>query len=211
MAQLIAKGAEADLLLDPDWNGLKALLKIRKEKKYRHPEIDKEIRKTRTLFEANILHRVKEAGVPTPLVYQVDPEKATIVMEYIEGTKVRDVIKDLSGQEKKDMFHEIGIKAGLMHHGGIIHGDLTTSNMISTVHGVVFIDFGLGEVSSEVEKRGVDLNLLHRMLTSTHYEYTETLFTAFTEGYIECFNGEAEDALERMREIEKRGRYIERE
>ena len=211
MAKLIAKGAEADLLFHPDWNGLKALIKVRKEKKYRHPELDKEIRRSRTLFEANILHRVKQAGVPAPLVYQVDPEKATIVMEFIEGIKVRDVLGDLSEQEMKTLFYEIGLKAGRMHQGGIIHGDLTTSNMIKTEKGVVFIDFGLGEVSSELEKRGVDLNLLHRMLTSTHYEYTDTLFTAFTEGYIECFNGEAEDALERMQEIEKRGRYIERE
>ena len=211
MAQLIAKGAEADLLFHPDWNGLKALIKVRKGKKYRHPELDKEIRRSRTLFEANILHRVKEAGVPAPLVYQVDPEKATIVMEFIEGTKVRDVIVDLSEREMKALFYEIGVKAGRMHQGGIIHGDLTTSNMIKTEKGVVFIDFGLGEVSSELEKRGVDLNLLHRMLTSTHYEYTDTLFTAFTEGYIEHFKNEAKDALERMREIEKRGRYIERE
>ena len=211
MAKLIAKGAEADLFFHPDWNGLKALIKVRKEKKYRHPELDKEIRRSRTLFEANILHRVKGAGVPAPLVYQVDPEKATIVMEFIEGIKVRDVIGDQSEQEMKTLFYEIGVKAGRMHQGGIIHGDLTTSNMIKTENGVVFIDFGLGEVSSELEKRGVDLNLLHRMLTSTHYEYTDTLFTAFTEGYIECFKGEAEDALERMREIEKRGRYIERE
>jgi len=211
MAQLIAKGAEADLLLDLDWNGLKALIKLRKKKKYRHPELDREIRKTRTLFEAGILHRVKEAGVPAPLVYQVDPENATIIMEYLEGVKVRDIIKDLTIDEKKSLFNEIGVNAGLMHHSGIIHGDLTTSNMIKGVNRVVFIDFGLGEFSSEVEKRGVDLNLLNRMLTSTHYEYKETLFTAFKEGYIESLGCDAEVALERMREIGKRGRYIERE
>ena len=211
MAQLIAKGAEADLLLDLDWNGLKALIKLRKKKKYRHPELDREIRKTRTLLEAGILHRVKEAGVPAPLVYQVDPENATIIMEYLVGVKVRDIIKDLTIDEKKSLFNEIGVNAGLMHHSGIIHGDLTTSNMIKGVNGVVFIDFGLGEFSSEVEKRGVDLNLLYRMLTSTHYEYTETLFTAFKEGYIESLGCDAEVALERMREIGKRGRYIERE
>jgi len=211
MAQLIAKGAEADLLLDLDWNGLKALIKLRKKKKYRHPELDREIRKTRTLFEAGILHRVKEAGVPAPLVYQVDPENATIIMEYLEGVKVRDIIKDLTIDEKKSLFNEIGVNAGLMHHSGIIHGDLTTSNMIKGVNRVVFIDFGLGEFSSEVEKRGVDLNLLNRMLTSTHYEYKETLFTAFKEGYIESLGCDAEVALERKREIGKRGRFIDSE
>lgn len=211
MAQLITKGAEADLLLDSDWNGLKVIIKVRKVKKYRHPELDSEIRKSRTLSEAGILHRVKQAGVPAPFIYQVDPEKSTIVMEYIEGIKVRDIVKELSDDEKVSLFHEIGKKAGLLHYGGIIHGDLTTSNMIKSVNGVFFIDFGLGEVSREIEKRGVDINLFYRMLTSTHYENKEMLFSAFTRGYCECLGSEGLEALERMREIERRGRYIERE
>ena len=78
---LIAKGAEADLLLDEDWNGVKALVKRRGEKKYRHPELDAEIRRSRTIREASVIHRAKEAGVPTPLIYQVDVGGAAVVME----------------------------------------------------------------------------------------------------------------------------------
>jgi N6-L-threonylcarbamoyladenine synthase/protein kinase Bud32 len=73
----------------------------------------------------------------------------------------------------------------------------------------VFIDFGLSEVSSEVEKRGVDLNLMNRMLTSTHYRYQEQLLKAFKAGYRET-NPEAEEALQRMEEVARRGRYIEK-
>jgi TP53 regulating kinase-like protein len=209
--KLIAKGAEADLWLDPDWNGVRALIKRRGEKRYRNPELDAEIRRTRTLHEASIIHRAKEAGVPTPLIYQVDPVEATIVMEYVEGPKVRDIVEDLDPEERRRLFTIIGEHAGRLHRAGIIHGDLTTSNMIYSPRGTVFVDFGLGEVSWETEKRGVDLNLMYRMLTSTHFKHTEELFEAFKEGYVSALGEGAEDALARMDEVSRRGRYVERE
>ncbi len=208
---LIAKGAEADLLLNPDWNGVKALIKRRGEKSYRHPELDREIRRQRTIHEASIIHRAKGAGVPTPVIYQVGPEDATIVMEFVEGERVRDIVEDLSGEERHELFKLIGLLAGRLHGAGIIHGDMTTSNIINTAEGPVFVDFGLGEMSSETEKRGVDLNLMHRMLTSTHFRHTEELFAAFREGYVEGLGEEADEALERMEEVSRRGRYVERE
>jgi len=208
---LIAKGAEADLWFDPDWNGVRALIKRRGEKRYRHPDLDREIRRLRTLHEASMIHRAKEAGVPTPVIYQVDPEDATIVMEYVGGEKVRDIVDDLSGEMRYELFKLIGLLAGRLHGVGIVHGDLTTSNIINSPEGPVFVDFGLGEASNETEKRGVDLNLMHRMLTSTHFRHTEELFSAFREGYVEGLGEEAEQALGRMEEISRRGRYVERE
>lgn len=207
---LISKGAEADILLDPDWNGVRAIIKRRGEKKYRFPELDAAIRRSRTIREASIIHRAKEAGVPTPLIYSVDPDSAQIVMEYIEGDKVRDIVDRIGSEERKRLFREIGRKTGLLHGAGIAHGDLTTSNLISGEGRVVFIDFGLAEMSDEVESRGVDLNLMYRMLISTHYEHTEELFTAFKAGYEETLD-KAREALDRMNEISKRGRYVERE
>jgi Kae1-associated kinase Bud32 len=208
MEKLIAKGAEADLILTV-WNGLRVLVKTRKPKKYRHPELDRQLRKTRTRGEADIIHRVKEAGVPTPLLYQVDPENAVIVMEYIDGVKVRDQVDRLGDEERRALFHRIGRYAGTLHSMGVIHGDLTTSNIIKSGDRIVFIDFGLSEVSREVEKRGVDLNLMNRMLTSTHYRHQEALLEAFKAGYRET-NPEAEEALRRMEEVARRGRYIEK-
>jgi TP53 regulating kinase-like protein len=208
---LVAKGAEADLWLDPDWNQVRALIKRRGEKKYRHPDLDREIRRLRTLHEASMIHRAKEAGVPTPVIYQVDPEEATIVMEYVWGEKVKDIVEDLSGEARHELFKLIGLLAGRLHGVGIVHGDLTTSNIINSPEGPVFVDFGLGEASRETEKRGVDLNLMHRMLTSTHFRHTEELFDAFREGYLEGLGEEAEQALGRMEEISRRGRYFERE
>ncbi len=208
---LVAKGAEADLWLDSDWNGVKALIKRRGEKRYRHPELDRDIRRSRTNHEASIIHRAREAGVPTPIIYQIDPGGATIVMEYVEGEKVRDIVDNLREEERRWLFCHIGEMAGRLHGAGIIHGDLTTSNIIRTQHGVVFVDFGLSEVSWETEKRGVDLNLMSRMLTSTHFRHTEELFAAFKEGYKYVLGEEADEALGRMEEISRRGRYVERE
>ncbi|MFC1803496.1 Kae1-associated kinase Bud32 [Thermoproteota archaeon] len=205
----MAKGAEADLYL-VEWNGLKALKKIRKPKKYRHLELDYQLRKTRTNHEADAIHRAKNNGIPTPLLYHVDNENGVIVMEYVNGVKIRDLVDQLEDDERIKLFKKIGYYAGLLHKSGIIHGDLTTSNIIKSDDRVVFIDFGLSEVNYEVEKRGVDLNLMKRMLTSTHFNHQEKLLEAFKEGYRVSMDDEAEEALARMIEVSKRGRYIEK-
>jgi TP53 regulating kinase-like protein len=210
LERLVAKGAEADLYM-VEWNGLKALRKVRNPKKYRHPELDYQLRKTRTNHEADIIHRAKNYGVPTPLLYHVDNENGVIVMEYIDGVKIRDLVDQLDSEERIRLFKRIGYYSGLLHKSGIIHGDLTTSNIIKSGDRIVFIDFGLSEVSYEVEKRGVDLNLMNRMLTSTHFKYQEELLEAFMEGYKVSMGEEAEEALDRMEEVSKRGRYIAKE
>jgi len=208
--KLIAKGAEADLWFDPEWNGRRAIIKRRVQKRYRHPEIDRELRRRRTLREAEIIHRAKRAGVPTPVIYQVDPEEATMVMEYIEGRRLRDAVAELPPEERLRIFRLAGRQAGRLHKAGIIHGDLTTSNMILTSNRLVFVDFGLAELSTEEEKRGVDLHLMKRMLQSTHFEYAEELLEAFLEGYREEMGAEADGVFRRMEEIARRGRYVER-
>ncbi|MGD2200798.1 MAG: Kae1-associated kinase Bud32 [Candidatus Bathyarchaeota archaeon] len=207
--KLIAKGAEADLWLDPDWNGVSAVIKKRGVKKYRVVELDHHIRRSRTVKESTIIHRAKEAGVPTPLLYNLNLEDAIIVMEYVEGERVREIVDRLNSVERVALFREIGEKAGLLHGAGIVHGDLTTSNIILSGDRVVFIDFGLSEMSWETEGRGVDLNLMYRMLTSTHFEYTEELFEAFELGYRGTLE-DAGEALKRMEEIARRGRYVDR-
>jgi len=82
--------------------------------------------------------------------------------------------------------------------------------MILTPHGrLVFVDFGLGEYSSELEIRGVDLHLMKRAFQSTHFRYAEEGFNAVMEGYTEVVGKEAtKNVLEKIKEIEKRGRYV---
>ena len=87
---------------------------------------------------------------------------------------------------------------------------IPTSNLILTSEGrIVFIDFGLSEQTTEVEARGVDLHLMKRALTSTHFMHAHECFEAVMEGYREVMGkGQTEEVLDKIIEIEKRGRYI---
>jgi TP53 regulating kinase-like protein len=206
---LIKKGAEASLYLE-EWHNRKVIMKRRLPKKYRFSKLDEHIRSYRTIHEPQIIHRAKEAGVPTPTIFMVDIAEATIIMEFINGKQVKQVLGDFSSEERRRLCCLIGNLIGRLHNRGIIHGDLTTSNMILTPHGrVVFVDFGLSEHSIELETRGVDLHLMKRAFQSTHHKYAEESFDMVMEGYAEARGNEAaKNVLEKIREIEKRGRYV---
>lgn len=206
---LVKKGAEASLFLE-DWQGRRVIMKRRLPKKYRLPAIDEKIRTYRTVHESQLLHYAKEAGVPTPTIFMVDLADSNIVMEFVKGKQVKQILNDLSSEERRSLSRRIGELIGRLHHQAIIHGDLTTSNILLTPSGkVVFVDFGLGEITYELELRGVDLHLMKRTFQSTHFRYAEECLDAVLEGYAVVVGVEmAEKVLEKIREIEKRGRYI---
>jgi len=206
---LIKKGAEADLYLE-EWHGVRVIIKHRPRKMYRHPHLDMEIRRFRTAHEAELIHYAKVGGVPTPTIYLIDIMNATIIMQYIIGEQVKGVLDKLDSHERVKLSMEIGKLVGRLHQRGIIHGDLTTSNMILTPSGkIYFIDFGLGEYSTEVEARGVDLHLMRRVLQSTHYKLAHECFPAILNGYSKVLGKDAADEVwKRVCEIEKRGRYV---
>jgi TP53 regulating kinase-like protein len=162
------------------------------------------------MHEPNIIHRAKEAGVPTPTIFLVDVADANIVMEFVEGKQVKEVLDNVSPEERLALSKQIGMLIGRLHKHGIIHGDLTTSNMILTPYSkVVFIDFGLSERSIELEPKGVDLHLMKRTLNSTHYRHARECFKAVMEGYSESVGAEeTKNVNTKIREIEKRGRYV---
>jgi len=206
---LIKKGAEANLYLE-EWHNRKVIMKRRLPKRYRIQELDKEIRSQRTVHEPHIIHKAKEAGVPTPTIFMVDVAEANIIMEFVEGKQVKQVLNDLPPEERLRLSRHIGGLIGCLHKHGIIHGDLTTSNMILTPYGkVVFVDFGLSERSTELETKGVDLHLMRRAFQSTHYKYARECFEAVMGGYAEVVGEEeAKNVLEKIREIVRRGRYV---
>jgi len=149
--------------------------------------------------------------VPTPTIYMVDLANSNIIMEYIEGKQIKQVLNDMPWKEKLHLCHQIGLLIGRLHKNGIIHGDLTTSNMILTTFGKIYlVDFGLGEYSSELEIRGVDLHLMKRALQSTHHRYAKECFETVIGGYTKSMGKkEAKNVLDKIQEIERRGRYIE--
>jgi len=206
---MVKKGAEASLFLE-DWQGRRVIMKRRLPKKYRLPEIDEKIRAYRTVHESQLLHHAKKAGVLTPTIFMVDLTDSNIIMEFVEGKQVKQILDNLSSEERQSLSRHIGELIGRLHCNSIIHGDLTTSNMILTPRGkVVFVDFGLGEKTVELELRGVDLHLMKRAFQSTHFRYAEECFNAVLEGYAKVVGVEvAKKVLLKIGEIEKRGRYI---
>jgi TP53 regulating kinase-like protein len=206
---LVKKGAEANLFLE-DWHGRKVIMKRRLPKQYRLPEIDEKIRTYRTIHESQLLHYAKESGVPTPTIFIVDVTDSNIIMEFVEGKQMKQILNNLSSEERRSLSRHIGELIGRLHNSDIVHGDLTTSNMILTTNGkVVFIDFGLGEKTIELEPKGVDLHLMKRAFQSVHFCYAEECFEAVLEGYTKVVGFEtAKKVLGKIREIEKRGRYI---
>jgi TP53 regulating kinase-like protein len=206
---LIKKGAEASLYLET-WYNRKVIMKRRLPKKYRIPELDRMIRSQRTVHEPNIIHKAKKAGVPTPTIFMVDLTEANIIMEFVEGKQIKEILDHVSSEERLSLSRLIGKMIGRLHKHGIIHGDLTTSNMILTPYGkVVFVDFGLSERSVELEPKGVDLHLMKRALQSTHYKHAKECFKAVMEVYGEAVGKEeAKKVTAKIREIEKRGRYV---
>jgi len=206
---LIKMGAEAYLFL-AEWHGKKVVLKKRLPKKYRIPALDEQIRAYRTVHESQLMHEAKKAGVPTPTIFFVDVKNSTIVMEFVEGRQLKQLLKDVSEDDRWQLCRKIGELIGKLHRYGIVHGDLTTSNMIQAPDGkIFFVDFGLSEKTMELEARGVDLHLMKRALQSTHFQYAEKCFNAIIEGYKSVLGiDEVKNVLDKIREIERRGRYI---
>jgi len=206
---LIKKGAEASLYLT-DWHGRKVIMKERLPKKYRPSKLDGHIRTYRTIHEPQLMHEAKKAGVSTPTIFLVDLKNATIIMGFIEGKQVKQLLNEVTKSERQSLSLKIGELIGRLHEYGIIHGDLTTSNMILDSEGkIFFVDFGLGEKTKELEARGVDLHLMKRALQSTHFRFTEECFDAVIRGYSKVLGAETvKNILDKIKEIERRGRYV---
>ncbi len=142
----------------------------------------------------------KSAGVITPYVYFVDPAKAEIIMEYIEGQNVRDILT-------LDMCYNIGRCAALLHSSNIIHGDLTTSNFVMNKKRLVLLDFGLSYYSERIEDMATDVRLIKEIFTSAHVTIRKA-FSNFEEGYASVAGRKKTDKiLENVKNIEQRGRY----
>ena len=199
---VIARGAEA-VLTRGIWHERVVVIKERIVKSYRVAELDTRLRQSRTRSEAQLMAQARAAGVRTPVIYDIDMGKCIIVMEFLEGLTAKMVLQDLPNREHLAI--AIGRRVGRLHAADIVHGDLTTSNIIFQGQEPCFIDFGLGEKSQEMEKKGVDMHLLKEALSSAHSEH-EGLFDAVACGYVEEYP-EGERVLALVEEIEGRGRY----
>ena len=211
--RVIYRGAEADLLRGW-WCGLDAVFKFRRPFIYRLKVLDDAIRRQRTAREAEMIHDAKRSGARTPLLYFVDPANALIVMQWVKGRRLKEAVSSLPPEGLERVFAELGGEVARLHASGIMHGDLTTSNVLldnddrSDDNELTLIDFGLAIRTTRLEDRAVDLRLVKETLTGAHSEVASKAYAALLEGYGgEVGPGEVRAVTRQVAEIERRGRY----
>jgi len=201
-------GAEARLD-SAIWMGREVVLKQRVVKGYRHPALDRSLQAARIKNEVRLMLEARGAEIAVPIIYSIDLADNRIVMEEVKGVRVKDALESLPKEEAEQVARKIGEIAGRLHVADIVHGDLTTSNMLLEGDRIVTIDFSLGSKTSELEDKGVDMHLLEEAFHSAHYRRSE-LFELVKDSYVKTYPGGA-DVLKKVKEIEKRGRYTRKE
>lgn len=206
--KIIYRGAESIIYLDT-FDDQKVLVKERVKKNYRLEQIDEKLRKERTRKEVKLLTEARKYNVLTPAILHVDFQKHKIIMENIDGVRIKEFLNSARKKEIENVCIQIGKLIGRLHANNIIHGDLTTSNMLLKDNQIYFIDFSLGEFSSRIEDKGVDLNLLYEALKATHFKNFKICWDNILKGYKQEYS-EGNKVLERVKDIEKRARYMSR-
>lgn len=194
MNSFLKKGAEADISVKKI-NNIKFLIKKRVIKKYRDKELDFKIRKRRTKSESKILIDLFHI-VNVPKIKEINLEKCSICMEFLDGVELKKII-----DKRKDLCIKIGEEIKKFHEFGIIHGDITTSNLIYFNKKIYFIDFGLGYYSKKIEDKAVDLVVFKKTFNATHSNIKNG-FELVLKGY-----SPSKEILSKMQNIEKRARY----
>uniref|UniRef100_A0AAZ3QYA7 non-specific serine/threonine protein kinase n=1 Tax=Oncorhynchus tshawytscha TaxID=74940 RepID=A0AAZ3QYA7_ONCTS len=216
--ELIKQGAEARVYRG-SFLGKPTIVKERFPKLYRHPLLDEKLTHRRTVQEVRSILRCRKAGISAPVVYFVDYTSHCIFLEDIVGSiTVRDHIAStpLSSAQKlpEERLDQLAKKMGQilakMHDEDVVHGDLTTSNMLlkaGTESGeteLVLIDFGLSYISALPEDKGVDMYVLEKAFLSTHPN-TEALFEKLLKAYA-ASSKKSHAVIKKLDEVRLRGR-----
>jgi TP53 regulating kinase and related kinases len=207
--QCISQGAEARLWLIPNYvEGESAIAKERFSKNYRHPVLDARLIKLRCKAEAKCIVKCRRAGIPCPAIWGVQPP--VLYLQYVGDTTVRSHLEERTNVDYTTLATKMGSILAKLHSNGVVHGDLTTSNMMIQENGaLVLIDFGLAHISSNPEDLAVDLYVLERALLSTHPELVDMHFLdqVLTTYKSECKKSDA--ILQKLSQVRLRGRKRE--
>ena len=190
--KLISQGAEARIYQDGE-----RILKQRIAKSYRLPGLDLQLRKQRTRSEAKLLQ--KAAGI-APKLLAVDEHTMTLTLEYLDGKLLKDVLSTFSSQERHNLLLQLG-KHAQLHQQNIIHGDLTTSNILMHNNTPYLIDFGLGFISLNLKIRRLIYIFLNTLM-SKHFSLSAAAFASVLEGY--SFTWEHRAVIQRLEKVERR-------
>ena len=220
-SQRIHLGAEAEVW-GGDWMGKDAVVKIRKPRSWRHPDLEKRLGFRRMQSEVRLLIRLHNEGIPVPKIWDVDLENGIIVMEKIQGKPLIEVLRDdsISQDFIENALISCGCAVRKLHRRAITHGDLSTNNiLIDTNANASLIDFGLAAVDYEVERFGIDLHVMDEILGASHPNIGDAM-VHFVAGYEQCeqemgppseLSGgvppTAKQVLNRLDEVRSRVRY----
>ncbi|KAJ0410328.1 hypothetical protein P43SY_002660 [Pythium insidiosum] len=209
---LISQGAEARVY-ETDFCGRPCIVKERIKKAYRLPVLDAKLSHRRLVQEARCIMKCRKAGVITPCIYLIDEDHGRLYTEKIQGGSVKEFLrvaykKDPNyGDSALKLAYNIGAAIAKMHDADIVHGDLTTSNMMLSSHdavNVTIIDFGLANSQPLPEDKAVDLYVMERAFNSTHIN-SEVLVDEVLRAYKAC-SRRSDATFQKLAAVRLRGR-----
>ena len=192
MAIEIFHCAEAIVTIERD-----RVVKKRVSKRYRIKALDTSLRIARMKSEVKAISQARRCGVRTPII--LDAEGDAIILERIDGIPLKNDLTPLR-------LEQVGRSLAMLHNGGIVHGDLTTSNVLVTSDDVCLIDFGLSFFSDAIEDFAVDIFVLLQTLNAALDEIeAASMKSSLKSGYSTIRESKA--VFNRVKDIEKRRRY----
>ena len=205
---VLSQGAEA-IIYSTAEAGRPTVTKHRFRKRYRHPELDAALTATRLKQEVRSILRARRLGVRAPVFTRVDVVRSLLVMQRIDGKTTKEAFLggELGEQRKHEVARELGRMIATLHDGDLIHGDLTTSNVMieETTGNVILIDFGLSQLSTLVEDKAVDLYVLERSFRSAHPLDGDELLESLLSSYKTCSKKWC-STMNRLADVRLRGR-----
>ncbi|MDP6869979.1 MAG: KEOPS complex kinase/ATPase Bud32 [Candidatus Poseidoniaceae archaeon] len=215
--EILHVGAEAEITAGT-WFSKPAIQKIRRKRTWRHPDLDYRLTRKRMNSEVKLMIKLHSIGVPVPAIWDVDFENASIVMQKIEGKQLFEILNN--GISDAELLKKVGKAIRYLHRNAIIHGDLSTNNILISQNGEPYlIDLGLASMEYELEGYGIDLHVLHEILRASHPSIDDAMKIVI-EGYLELDielgdvipapGGKppsATDVIKRLEQIMKRVRY----
>eukprot|EP00934_Nitzschia_sp_Nitz4_P008870 Nitzschia sp. Nitz4//scaffold213_size37731//12328//13095//NITZ4_007717-RA/size37731-processed-gene-0.46-mRNA-1//-1//CDS//3329542056//8860//frame0 len=227
--ELLSQGAEGKV-----WKVGPCVCKERLSKAYRHPDLDERLTKSRCRSEARILEKcIQKSDLLVPRVLRVEPP--LLYMEYWSGPTLKNYLQEKYALQKNaetpssfdynQLARSMGEMIAKLHNLGVVHGDLTTSNMMVVGKSndsnndnapltIGLIDFGLAKSTTNVEEQAVDLYVLERALESTHSDLPDSFVPSILEGYNKVSTPISEKkssqtTLQRLEQVRLRGRKRE--
>tara|TARA_B100000700_G_scaffold187232_1_gene206333 strand:+ start:678 stop:1355 length:678 start_codon:yes stop_codon:yes gene_type:complete len=210
-------GAEAEVI-SGTWFGRPAVLKKRRARGWRHPDLDASLTRKRMVNEVKLTIWLARRGAPVPAIWDVDLEDSTIIMEKIEGRPLIEILH--SNEHDEQLLIKVGKAIRELHRNAVNHGDLSTNNiLINSQREAVLIDLGLATREYDLEGFGIDLHVLHEILRASHPDVKGAMdlvlkgYLALDEelGEPEAAPGgmppTAEDVVKRLEQVMKRVRY----